>query len=216
MNPQHTIHHVDAAFPVRGETIPVDHGYPLFAALSQRLPELHSRRHWSVHPVQGQYQGRGALTLTERSRVKIRLPAEEISQILGLAGAELDIEGRPCTLGFPKIFPLIPAPYLKSRLVVIKQPGKHPDKNTSPSPEEFALAVRRQLARVPELGQDTERVEVEVGPRRVLRIKGLAIAGHAVALRGFEAQGSIAVQVHGLGGRRHMGAGVFVPPRRSA
>jgi CRISPR-associated protein Cas6 len=203
MNPQHTIHHVDAAFPVRGETIPIDHGYPLFAALSQRLPELHSRRHC---------QGRGALALTELSRVKIRLPAEEISQILGLAGAELDIEGRPCTLGFPKIFPLIPAPYLKSRLVVIK----HPSLGASFSADDFALAVRRQLARVPELGQDPERVEVEIGPRRVLRIKGVAIAGHAVALRGFEAQGSIAVQIHGLGGRRHMGAGVFVPPRRSA
>lgn len=212
MNSQHIIHHVDAAFPVRGETIPIDHGYALYAALSRHLAELHSQAHWSIHPIQGQYQGRGILALNETSRVKIRLPADHISQILGLAGAEIDIEGRPCTLGFPKIFPLIPAPYLKSRLVIIKQPAR----DAEPGPDDFAQAVRRQLARVPELGQDPERIEVEIGPRRVLRIKGVTIAGHAVALRGFEAQGSIAVQIHGLGGRRHMGAGVFVPPRRSA
>jgi CRISPR-associated protein Cas6 len=211
MIPQH-LHHVDAAFPLRGQAIPIQHGYALFAALSRRMPELRARRHWSVHPVQGQPQNRGALALTERSRVKLRLPAEEISQILGLAGAELDIEGRPVTLGFPKILPLIPAPYLRSRLVVIK----HASLGADPDPEQFILAVRRQLARVPDLGQDPERVEVEIGPRRVLRVKSVAIAGHAVILRGFEAQGSIAVQIHGIGGRRHMGAGVFVPPRRSA
>ena len=61
--------------------------------------------------MQGQYQGQGKLAVTERSRIKVRLPGEEISQILGLAGAELDIEGRPVTLGFPKILPLIPAPW---------------------------------------------------------------------------------------------------------
>ena len=50
----------------------------------------------------------------------------------------------------------------------------------------------------------------------MLRVKNITIAGHALALFGLSAQASLAVQRHGLGGRRHMGAGVFVPPGRSA
>lgn len=36
--------HVDVAFPVTGTTVPLDHGYALYAALCHRLPALHEAR----------------------------------------------------------------------------------------------------------------------------------------------------------------------------
>jgi len=201
--------YVDAAFPLRGQSIPIDHGYPIFAALSGVIPVLRSRKNWSVHPVFGQYQrGSGILTLTDKSRLKLRLPSNEVGLILPLAQQTLTIAGNACTVGFPRIYPLINAPYLKSRLVVIKGFGD--------APQDFADAVRRQIAALPGLNQDPEQVEIAIGPRRILHIKGKPIIGFAVALAGLEADGSLAVQHHGIGGRRHMGAGVFVPPPRSA
>ncbi len=32
---------IDLAFPLRGETLPLDHGYALFAASSRVVPALH-------------------------------------------------------------------------------------------------------------------------------------------------------------------------------
>ena len=36
-----SVHMVDIAFRVHGLRIPADHGYPLFAAISQNLPYVH-------------------------------------------------------------------------------------------------------------------------------------------------------------------------------
>jgi len=49
-------------------------------------------------------------------------------------------------------------------------------------------------------------------PRRhVLRIKGQQVVGFSVQLTGLTAEESVTVQEHGLGGRRKMGCGFFVP-----
>lgn len=195
---------VDAAFPARGTSIPIDHGYALFSALSRQLPILHSRRQWAVHPVLGEYRGEGVLALTSQSAIKLRLPADDLAQILTMGGCTLDVRGQTVQLGFPKIFPIATKPHLKARLVVIK--------NASGTPEQFADAVTRQLALMSDLGQPSESIEIHPGPRRVLRIKNTPIVGYALALTGLSAQASLVVQCRGLGGRRHMGAGVFVPP----
>jgi CRISPR-associated protein Cas6 len=199
---------VDAAFPLRGAQIPIDHGYPLLGAVARLVPAVHERAHWSLHPVFGQYQGKGVLALTRKSRLKIRLPAEEVSSILALAGKSIEVADNTLNTGFPQLYPLVTAPHLKARLVTIK--------GFDDAPEAFADALRRQIASLPGLNQDPERVQVQVGPRRVLRIKGTPIVGFAVALTGLDADGSLAIQKRGLGGRRHMGAGVFSPPPRSA
>lgn len=200
--------YIDAAFPVRGESIPLDHGYPLFAAISRLLPDLHHHRHWGVHPVLGSRRSPGVLGLIERSRVKIRLPAAEAGAIMPLAGATLELDGHVCRLGVPSLLPLITTPHLKARLVTIK--------GFADDDDAFVLALRRQLAHVPGLGQDPERIDIQCGPRRVLRIKVHTVVGRAVALTGLDADASLAIQCAGLGGRRHMGAGMFVPPPRSA
>lgn len=204
----HVTSYIDAAFPARGDDIPLDHGYPLLGALSRVVPAVHERPHWGVHPILGERRGPGVLGLTHRSYVKLRIPVADAAWILPLAQQTLELDGARIRLGVPRMFPLVPAPHLKARIVTIK--GFHED------PEAFVLALRRQLAHVPGLGQDPERVEVQLGPRRVLRARSHKVVGWAVALTGLEADASLAVQIAGLGGRRHLGAGLFVPPPRRA
>lgn len=199
---------LDAAFPAHGDTIPLDHGYALLGALSRVLPELHEAKRWGVHPVLGERRSPGVLALTKRSTIKLRIPSENAGRIMPLAQQTIDLQGKRVRLGVPRLWPLNPAPQLRARLVTIKKFHEEP--------EAFLLALRRQLAQIPNLGQDPERIEVQLGPRRILRASIHKVVGWAVALTGLEAGASLAVQCAGLGGRRHMGAGIFVPPRRGA
>jgi CRISPR-associated protein Cas6 len=195
---------VDIAFRIRGAALPLDHGYVLFAALARCLERFRTETRWGVHPVLGARKGPGVLALTPQSRLKIRLPANDIVRLLPLAGAELDVDGNRINVDVPEILPVKPAAALKSRFVTVKG---------FVDPEPFTLALRRQLAAM-DLGQDAERVELVVGAKRVMRVGPHTIVGFPVGVTGLDAHASVAIQARGLGGRRHMGAGVFVPVAR--
>lgn len=199
---------IDAVFPLRGRSLPLDHGYALFAAICRVLPRLHRRPAWGVHPVYGRREQRGRLGLVPGSALKLRLPARDVAEILPLAGASLDVLGHVAIPGPPHLHALAPTARLRSRLVTIKGFGG--------PPTDFRDAVRRQLARVEGLALDPERIEVTVGRRRVLRVGPHTVVGFAVTLDGLEGDASLALQRSGLGGRRHMGAGVLVPPPQPA
>ncbi len=202
---------IDLAFPATGTTVPLDHGYALYGALCRQLPELHERRGWGVHPIRGQQTAPGVLGLVlhgaGRSAVKLRLPAASLPQTLSLVGRTLDLSGHRITLGAPVVYPLLPSAELRARWVTIR--GFHDE------PEAFGEALRRQLELVPGLEQSVDSIACLVGPRRVQRIKGKQVVGFAVRVEGLDERSSVALQVAGLGGRRRMGAGVFVPPPRT-
>ncbi len=52
-----------------------------------------------------------------------------------------------------------------------------------------------------------------VDKRRVMDVKGYTIVGFSVRLSGLNEGDSVLVQERGLGGKRKMGAGIFVPIR---
>jgi CRISPR-associated protein Cas6 len=195
---------VDLAFPLRGDPLPLDHGYPLFGALSHLLPTLHAHPAWGVHPVLGRREER-RLHLEPVSRLKLRLPLAELGAVLPLAQATLDVAGARVSLGFPQVFPLDPAASIRARFVTIAG---------FQEAEPFVAALARQIAELPELAQDPASIEITLGRRRTCEIHGKRIVGFAVGLMGLHADASLLVQRHGLGGRRHMGAGIFVPPGR--
>lgn len=197
---------VDIIFPMRGDSLPLDHGFSLFGALSRCVPQLHEQPGWGVHPVFGERSGAGVLSLIPASRLKIRLPADRIGELLPLSSASLEVDGHHVSLGFPQIMPLTPSAHLRARIVTIKGFFDQPDT--------FADALRRQLVGMAGLDQSAEGIEVVVGPRRVFRVREKTVVGFAVGLTGLEATASLWIQGQGLGGRRHMGAGIFVPPGR--
>lgn len=195
---------VDLAFPLRGDPLPLDHGFPFFGALSRLLPELHAHASWGVHPVLGRREGH-RLHLEPASRLKLRLPLSEIATVLPLAQATLDVVGAQVKVGFPQVFPLESAASIRARFVTIAG---------FQDADRFLAALARQVAQLPDLGQDPASVEIALGRRRICVIHGKRVVGFAVGLTGLYADASLVVQRHGLGGRRHMGAGIFVPPGR--
>ena len=190
--------YVDLAFRLTGPTVPVDHGYALYAVLSRLAPEIHDAKEIGVQPIRGVYGGDGTLHLAAFSRLILRLPDDQIRPYLQLAGKKLEVDGHPLRVGVPEVRALCPAVNLRARLVTIKgfmEEGP------------FLEAAKRQLQSLGVAGA------VLPGERRTFRIKEKQVVGFEVAVTGLTAEESLTLQEHGLGGRRRMGCGVFVPWR---
>jgi CRISPR-associated protein Cas6 len=189
---------IDARWPITKQgRVPIQHQYPLLAALSRLVPEIHHRAGLGIHPIRGSAVAVGQLELTPVSAVTIRTQAEYLPKLLPISGKRLDLAGFPIRLGVAQVLALTVCESLHSRLVTIKGYMEA---------DGFLPAVRRQLDTM------TVRpsVHVELGSRRVLRVKSQMIVGYDVTLRGLDDDESIRLQEQGLGGRRHLGCGLFV------
>ena len=190
--------YVDLAFRLNGAAVPVDHGYALYAALSRIVPEIHAAKEAGVQPIRGVYNGNGKLHLSDFSRLILRLPDEQIRSYLKLAGKRLEVDEHPLSVGVPEVRTLLPIPRLRARLVTIKGFLKE---------EEFLEAAKRQLQSLGIAG------EALLGQRRTFRVREKQVVGFEVAVAGLTAEESLLLQENGLGGRRRMGCGVFVPSK---
>jgi CRISPR-associated protein Cas6 len=203
--------HVDIAFPVRGQTIPRDHGYALYGALSRAVPELHGASWLAVQGIGAKLLGPDTLTLHPTGSLRVRIPLDRIGTVLPLAGKIVEISGRPLVIGVPSVLPLQPAPVLDARLVVIKLTGGVKHEGLPFAPLDFATRFQaeavRQLAR---LGITNE---LRILGRSSVKVGGQRVIGCAVQVVGLSAEQSILLQVRGIGGKRTMGCGVFRPAR---
>jgi CRISPR-associated protein Cas6 len=205
---------VELHFPVVGETLPAQHGYDLYAALSRVLPSIHEKDcPWLVGPVAGLMVGAGVMRLETKSRLRLRLPSDDIPQALPLAGKLIDVIGHRVRLGVPQVRALDPTAALGARLVLVKIKGI-----TNPTAGDFVAAVNRKLSERGirgEAGIPLMRAGPHAGQpcRGVLRLKGKRIIGYAMRLVGLSSEESLSLQEHGIGGRRKMGCGFFVPVR---
>ena len=187
---------VELQFPFTGTTLPTDHGYALYGALSRIIPELHEADWAAIETVPGIASGDGVTYLDTEASLKIRIPQERIPVLLRLVGKRIEMDGHVIRLGNPQIRLLTPSPLLYSRIVTIKG---------FTEPEPFLEAVLRKLDGSGISG------EPSIGPRRVLRIGKQTIVGFSLAIHGLSEDGSLHLQKEGMGGRRRMGCGIFFP-----
>src|SRR5215510_4174202 len=188
--------YVELQFPFTGKTLPSDHGYGLYGAISRIIPEAHSADWLAIETLPGAARGDGVTQLDSNASLKIRIPQDRVPLILKLAGKKLEVDGHTIRLSAPRIFLLKPWPQLYARIVTIKG---------FTEPEPFLDAVCRKLD---EMGVKGEPV---VGPRRVVRVGDHTVVGFALAIHELSDEGSIILQERGLGGRRRMGCGFFSP-----
>ena len=194
---------VDLALPLQAtHPVPADHGYHLYAALSRTLPSLHQQNGIGIQPIRGQQIGNRQLSLNERSRLVLRTDTEGIGDLIQIAGKQLNVAGTNVRVGVPQVWSLCPAAALRSRLVTIKL-------KEGLDEESFQVAARRQLN---QLGVSDKAI-LTLGKRRTLRIKDKEVVGYEVIIEGLTAEESLDIQERGIGGRRHMGCGVFSPLR---
>jgi CRISPR-associated protein Cas6 len=213
---------IDVIFPVSGSTIPRDHGYALYGSIAGAIDAVHGERDIGIFPIRGTPGGDGTLLLNECSTLRLRLPAAKLPMLLPLAGKPLKLDGHALRVGVPHVSALVPAPALAASLVVIKLAdvgGK--ETGGIVTPDAFLAAAKKKLDEMNVRGDAGIQV-ISAGPRagqprrRVLRIKGKQVVGYAMIVQGLTAEESIRLQEKGLGGRRLMGCGLFLPVRNVA
>jgi CRISPR-associated protein Cas6 len=203
---------VDLSFPIRGEAVPRDHGYALYAAICREIPELHGAVWLGVHPIRGERTVSGALRLREHSAVTLRLPIPARGAALPLCGRMLDVGGARVALRTPTIAKLEPSHDLDARAVVFKLTHVSRTENSKIDKREFERSFRAQLDR--ELGTLGGPASYELTGRQQITVGGKRVLGYSIRFIGLSSQQSLAIQSSGVGGKRRMGCGIFVPTRR--
>lgn len=190
---------IDLAFKVIGTRVPVEHGYALYAALFRLVPAIHEADEIGVHPIGGRYHGKGILRLGASSRLVLRMPDTAVPLFIKLTGKMIEVDGHRLTIDVPKIRLLKPAATLYARLVTIKR---------FLEPEPFLEAAKRQ--------SDAAGItaNLRLGERRTFCVKDKQVVGFEMFAAGLDAESSLTLQEVGIGSRRQMGCGIFVPFRR--
>jgi CRISPR-associated protein Cas6 len=203
----------DLLFPVRGNDLPIDHAYPLYASLSAAWPGFHDAATGArFAAITGMRVAPGRIALMPWSRLRVRVPDTSLTGVLPLAGRSLRVGDANIMLGPPMVVPLVPAPTLRARVVTFK----HAD-----TPERFLATARARLTQLEIAGEPVIPL-IESGPRlgeprrRVVRVKGKTVIGYALEVSALTAAESQRLQEHGLGGRTRLGCGFFLPVRREA
>lgn len=209
---------VDLAFSTCGTTVPRDHAYPLYAALSRELPAIHGAKWLGIHPLPGTPVDDLTLRLRDLGPLQLRLPVEHIADVLPLAGKTIELAGRRLALGAPRVFALEPAPSLDARLVVIKltEPPRHQHDLLNRESLDTSAFAQRYLD---ELKRQLMALEIASEPvlcgRHRITVAGKRIIGYSVRVSALSAEQSLRLQAAGLGGKRRMGCGIFRPTRGS-
>jgi len=213
--------HIDVIFPANGSLVSRDHGYALYAAVSHIVPAVHQAKNVGIFPIRGTPAGNGTLLLSGRSNIRFRLPVEQLPELLPLAGKAIEIDHHHVRLGVPHVAGLVPAPMLASSLVLIKlaDKGKSADGGIV-TPDAFLAAAQRKLIAMnihaePGLQKIRTGLRIDQARRRVIRVKEQTHVGFAMIVQGLTAEESLRLQEEGLGGRRLMGCGLFLPAGRA-
>jgi CRISPR-associated endonuclease/helicase Cas3 len=166
------------------------------------------RADWlAVHPVGGKRIDRETLALGRGSSVTLRLPVERIGIVLPLAGATLELRGATLVLGAPSIRALEPAPSLDARMVIIKLTNV-PEKGDG-SLDVVALRARFEAEARRQLNALGIGGILAITGRRSITVDRKRVVGFSVRVSELDADGSLRLQVEGIGGKRTMGGGVF-------
>ena len=195
--------YIELAFPVMGQSLPIDHGYQLYSALKHRLMQLKDWDDISIKTISGKLdrENRNQLNLTDRSKLLIRLPSEKVPFVYSFSGKSLTIGKHKIRLGIPEMNFLQPKSRLRSHIVVIKGYQE---------PDSFLEAAKRQIEAL-NIEADIKLISRKDGAIKPKTIKvKQTLVGFGIEVTNLSKSDSVILQEKGLGGRRKMGCGVFV------
>ena len=169
---------------------------------------MHGNPHIGLHMVRGERIGNGRLLVGPNARLGLRLPSNLLPRCLKLAGKSINLDGYRLRVGVGKTRALIPAATLRCWIATTRN-GDDPVRfDAEIARQAAALGIRGKVFRSPKVSGENDSRDPS---RRIVRIKNKRIVGYAVLATELTAKESLLLQERGLGGRRRMGCGVFVP-----
>lgn len=124
------------------------------------------------------------------------VPAGFIPKLLPLSGKAIQLGGDTLRIGIPQPHALVPAPNLYAHLATSRNGQDEARFDAEIARQMDALGIRGQVQR---------------GQRRTFTIKDKKVVAHSLLVTELTAEESIRLQEAGLGGRRKVGCGIFLP-----
>ena len=199
---------VDVNFKVHCEQLPVEHAEPLAEALVTHLPWLAETA--AIQSI-GTSSGNGwnppdghdtVLTLSRRTRLRLRVPRARARELTALEGLDLDIAGYALKLLDAQVRDLVPEPTLFARRVVVH------------SADDEDVLLNAAVERLAEL--DIEASKLLCGRAGEVRLKAGTLPTRALMVAELLPHESLRLQDAGFGHHQHLGCGVFVPHKNIA
>ncbi|MGB0126748.1 MAG: type I-MYXAN CRISPR-associated protein Cas6/Cmx6 [Rhodocyclaceae bacterium] len=190
---------VDLAFGVKGEAIAADCAERLQRSVLGVLSWMEHEPGAGIHPLRGTSGGGDRRLLSQRAQLVLRLPLARVGAARALSGLRFDLDGE-IELGASAVRPLAPYHVVYSRFV-----------STGDEDECAFLAAVEGAATMAGIdckliaGKPREGID---GQQRY--------RGFSLMLHGLSPGHSLMVQSLGIGGRRLLGCGVFVPHKSIA
>jgi len=196
----------DLAFTITCKTLPVDHAWALYEALSPLLPWLEADPIAGIHPLHVAESAHGwqrpeepdaLLHLSRRTKLMLRIPRERLAEAKKLTGNSVTVAGHAMTIGETSTQPLSRSTSLFARRVVIEE-----------SEDEEAF-LRRQIDALHAMGVRPKKLLP--GLSHTLQTPQGCLCGRLLSLEGLSLEESFTLQINGLGAGRHLGFGIFIP-----
>lgn len=196
----------DLSFAIQCKTLPVDHAWALFAALSPLLPWLEADPVAGIHPLHVAESAHGwqrpeepdaLLHLSRRTKLVLRLPCERLDEAKKLTGNTVSVAGHAMTIGEASTQALSRSTSLFARRVVIEE-----------SEDEQAF-LHRQIDALHAMGVQPKKLLP--GLSHTLQTPQGCLCGRLLSVEGLSLEESFILQINGLGPARHLGCGIFIP-----
>ena len=189
---------LDLVFEVEGRQIPEDYRYLLWCALSATAPWLGAESATSIVGISIVRTNTETALLSHRSRMTLRLPQSRLDDARHLEGVRVRIGGDEIRIGPSRKRPIHASPTIYSPLVVLDREEELG----------FSELLKAELqARAP-------GCHAILGRRRSVRLENGSVNAFPVALHGCKPALSLQIQAVGIGRRREVGCGVFVPHKK--
>lgn len=189
---------VDLSFALAGRQIPEDYRYLLWRALQPMIPWLDDEPAAGLVGIPLVRTGTATALLARRARLTLRVPGSRVGPARRLEGIRIRIGGDEVEIGGARERPLQASATLYAPLVVLG----HDDEIA------FSRALTADLAA---MGAGCHAI---LGRRRSLALDSSTVSAFPVALHGCNADLSLRIQMRGVGARRELGCGIFVPHKK--
>ena len=197
---------VDLVFQIECRALPVDHAWALSQAVCAALPWLEQEPAAGVHPIHVAESGNGwkrpenaddLLCLSRRTKLVLRTPRLRVAAANALVGQQLDVAGHGLRVDKVSLRPLSAITTIFSRYVV-----------SADGLDETAF-LQQALHDLEALGVRPKKMLC--GLKKIIATPEQPVHTRSLMLAGLRQQESVTLQQRGLGPRRLLGCGLFIP-----
>ena len=195
------------SFKLECKSLPLDHAWALSSALIATAPWLIEDKYTAIHLIHGAESANGwmrpdnpeneVLHLSRRARFTLRIHRDQLDKATELINTKLDINGHSLILKTYKQQLLVPQTTIFSRYVETPETLNEDDFLNEIAPEIEALGINIK--------------KMMGGRQHSLHTPKSLITTRSLMLSDLSKEEAIALQQQGLGNKKLLGIGIFLP-----